>query len=293
MASRVRRRRARRRRPAVQGRRRRYPSDTSAAEWAILAPLLPPPACQSRTGGRPEKHDRRAVVDAIRYLVDNGCKWRALPRDFPPWQTVYGFFTRWHRAGVLGVIADNLRRRIRARRHYSPNPVAIVIDSQTVRAAETVARSSRGYDAAKRINGRKRSLACDLGGLPVAVMVTSAGLSDRDIARDLLWRLRITHPELAIAWADTAYSGILVDWAQAFLHLTIQVVPRAPGQVGFVVLPRRWVAERTLAWLMHARRLVRDYERLPQHSEAHLTWAAITLMTRRLTRIHRETRRSQ
>jgi transposase len=269
---------------AVAGRRRRYPSDTTAAEWLLIEPLLPIPACQTERGGRPERHDRRAIVDAIRYIVDNGAKWRALPRDYPPWRTVYGFFARWTAAGVLGQIRDHLRRWLRARRGYPPDAVAVVIDSQSVKASETVARASRGYDPAKRINGRKRAVVVDLGGLPLLLMVTRADLPDRDIARELLWRLRLMFPAVTIVWADSAYSGELVAWAKRFLNLTIKVVARPPNAPGFVVLPRRWVVERSLSWLIRARRNCRDHERLVQHSEAHLTWAAITLMTRRITR---------
>ncbi|MDT0347523.1 IS5 family transposase [Streptomyces litchfieldiae] len=265
-------------------RRRRYPSDTTNTEWALIEPLLPPPACESPTGGRPEKHPRREIVDAIRYVVDSGCKWRALPRDFPPWRTVYGFMARWAAAGVVGQIRDQLRRRIRLGMGRAPQAVATVIDSQSVRAAETVSRATRGYDPAKKVNGRKRHLVVDTKGLPLLVMVTPADMTDRDAAKEVLFRLRLMHPEITIVWADSAYAGTLVTWAKTFLDLTIKTVSRPKDATGFVVLPRRWVVERSLAWIMHARRHARDYERLPQHAESLITWAAITLMTRRLTR---------
>jgi len=137
-------------------RRRRYPSDTSVAEWALLEALLPVPACQTKTGGHPEKWPRREIVDGIRYIVDNGAKWRALPADFPPWETVYGFFRRWNRTGVVTYIRDQLRRRIRTGKGRCPHPVTLIVDSQSVKGASTVGRNSRGYDAAKKINGRKR-----------------------------------------------------------------------------------------------------------------------------------------
>jgi transposase len=208
-----------------------------------------------------------------------GASGRALPADFPPWRTVYGFFTRWHRVGVLTRIRDALLRAVRLAAGYCPLPVAVVIDSQTVRAAETVARSSRGYDTAKRINGRKRSVAVDLSGLLVATMVTGAGVQDRDIVRDLLARPRIEHPRVPIVWAGGDYRGELVPWAAERLRFRIETVTQPAGTRGFVVLPRRWVVERSLVWLSHARRTVRDYERLPEHSEALITWAAVTLMT--------------
>jgi transposase len=271
------------RRPVV-GRRRRYPSDTTAAEWSLIEPMLPSPAWRAGRGGRPERHDRRAVVDAIRYIVDNGAKWRSLPSDYPPWQTVHGFYTRWAAAGVLGHLVAELHQRIRTERGYAPRAVTVVIDSQSVKAAETVGAASRGYDPAKKINGRKRAVVVDLGGLPLMMMVVPASMTDRDTARELLFRLRLTCPEVVQVYADSAYSGELVAWAKKFLGMTISVVSRPAGATGFVLLPRRWVVERTLSWLLRARRNVRDYERLPQHSEAALTWSAITLMTRRLTR---------
>ncbi|AGP51667.1 transposase [Streptomyces rapamycinicus NRRL 5491] len=272
-------------------RRRRYPSDTSNAEWALIEPLLPPPACETSAGGRPEKHPRREIVDAIRYVVDAGCKWRALPVDFPPWRTVWGFMARWAAAGVIGQIHDELSSRIRREMGKGPKAVATVIDSQSVKAAETVGKDSRGYDAGKKINGRKRHLVVDTRGLPLLVIVSPASLSDRDAAKEVLFRLRLMHPEITIVWADSAYAGKLVDWAKQHLNLTIKTVSRPKDSSGFVVLPRRWVVERSLAWIMHARRHARDYERLVQHSETLITWAAITLMTRRLTR--KPTRRTK
>ncbi|RBQ11647.1 IS5 family transposase [Spongiactinospora rosea] len=262
----------------------RYPSDTSDEEWSLIEPLLPVPACQTRTGGRPEKHHRRDIFDAIRYVTDNACKWRALPADFPPYQTVFGFFSRWTRAGVFNRVRDELRRAIRLRAGRCPNPVAGIIDSQSVRAAATVTGRSRSYDAGKRVAGRKRHLVVDTFGLLMMVMVTAAGQPDRDAARELLARLRMLHPQLTLIWGDSAYTGTLVEWARRFLHLTLKIVTKRPGQTGFKVLARRWIVERSLSWLMNARRNVVDFERKPSHSEAHLTVAAITLMTRRLTR---------
>lgn len=268
----------------VRHRRRRYPSDTTTAEWALLEPLLPVPACQTKTGGHPEKWPRRQIVDAIRYIADNGAKWRALPADYPPWETCYGFFWRWTRAGVVSFIRDQLRRRIRTGLGRCAYPVTLIIDSQSVKGAETVSRATRGYDAAKKINGRKRHIAVDTHGLPVMIMVTPADMTDRDAAREMLWRLRLTQPQITQVWADSAYAGQLVDWARDFLNITLRTVSRPRNAKGFVVLPRRWKVERTIGWIMKARRNARDYERLPQHAEAHLTWSLITLMTRRLTR---------
>ncbi|WP_097977623.1 IS5 family transposase [Streptomyces sp. gb14] len=265
-------------------RRRRYPTDTTETEWALIEPLLPVPACETTIGGRPERHPRREIVDAIRYVVDTGCKWRALPADFPPWRTVWGFMARWAAAGIVGQLRDHLAGRIRRDMGKGLRAVATIIDSQSVKAASTVGKDSRGYDAGKRINGRKRHLVVDTRGLPLFVMVTPADLHDSAAAKEVLFRLRLTHPEITIVWADRAYAGKLVIWAKRHLKLTIKTVSRPKDTSRFIVLPRRWVVERSLAWMMNARRHARDYERLIQHSETLITWAAITLMTRRITR---------
>lgn len=202
----------------------------------------------------------------------------------PPWETVYGFFWRWNRAGVVTSIRDQLRRRIRTGKGRCPHPVILIVDSQSVKGASTVGKDSRGYDAAKKINGRKRHITVDALGLPVMITVTPADIQDGDAARDVFWRLRLTQPQITQVWADRGYAGDLVDWAREPLWLSSRIVSRPKGTKGFVVLPRRWKVERTIGWCMNARRNARDYERLPQHSEAHLNWALITMMTRRLTR---------
>jgi transposase len=167
----------------------------------------------------------------------------------------------------------------------SPRPTAAVIDSQSVRAAETVGKASRGYDAGKKVSGRKRHIAVDTIGLLLTVLVTTAGVQDRDAARQLLWNLRRAFPSVRLAWADSGYAGKLVTWARTQLRpkLTVQVVKRTELHK-FAVLPRRWVVERTLAWITRSRRTVRDYERLPGHHETMVHWAMIIVMTRRLAR---------
>nr|WP_051071900.1 IS5 family transposase [Amycolatopsis decaplanina] len=266
-------------------RARRYPSDTTDAEWVLLEPLLPKPACETAAGGRPEKHPRRAIVDALRYVADNGSKWRALPSDFPPWKTVHGFFTRWSKAGVFEKIRDRLRDRIRVKAGRSPQPSAAVIDSQSVKAAETVGKPSRGYDGGKKIDGRKRHIATDTQGLLLVVLVTAANLQDRSAARLLLAALHAAHRNISWVWADGGYtSAALIDWAKTTLHMTLDIAKKIAGQTRFIILPRRWVVERTFSWITQARRNVRDYERLPQHSAAFINISMITIMTRRLTR---------
>ena len=263
---------------------RRYPSDTSDAEWALIAPLLPVPACQTTVGGRPEQHRRRVVVDAIRYVIHNGCVWRALPADFPPWPTVYGIYQRWNASGATIALHDALRGQARRAAGRHTEPTAAVIDSQSVRAAATVPKASRGWDNAKKVNGRKRHIAVDTTGLLLEVLATPACVQDRDAARPLLFNLRRARRRVRRAWADAVYAGKLQPWAATYLKLTVEIVKRPHDQHTFEVLPRRWVVERTLAWITSYRRCARDYERLPAHHEAAVYWAMITLMTRRLAR---------
>jgi putative transposase len=264
---------------------RRYPSDLTDAQWAVLEPVLPVPLCRTPLGGRPERHHRRAMIDAILYLVDNGCKWRALPADFPPWQTVYGLFARWSADRVLADLADRLRRLVRTAAGRDPEPSAGCMDAQSVaRSAEgVVPAATSGFDAHKRVNGRKRHILADTLGLLIAVAVTPASAQDRDAA--VVLALRARHRgrlRLQRIWTDSVYDGPWISWAHATLGLDIQIVRPREGTPGFHVLPRRWVIERTLAWITRRRRCARDYERLPAHHAAMVQWAAILQMTRRL-----------
>ena len=261
-----------------------YPSSSlTDVQWALLEPLLPPGNTAGR-GGRPEKHPRRRVLDAIFHLVRNGRAGAALPAEFPPAKTVYGIFRRWAAAGVRARLHDALRDRARVRAGRQPNPTAAVIDSASVRSADTVPARSRGYDAGKKVNGRKRHLAVDAGGLLLAVVVTIAGIQDRDGAVRLPAALRARFSTIALIWADGGYTGRLVSWARAGLAVTVTIVKRTDDLAGFRVLPRRWMVERTLAWISKYRRCVRDYETLPEHSEAMVHIAMIMTMSRRLAR---------
>jgi transposase len=267
-----------------KSRPRRYPSDTTDAQWVLIDRLLPDPAWLLGKGGRPETHCRRQIVDAIFYLVDNGIKWRALPADFPPWSTVYNFFAGWEADGVTQLLLDMLRERVRLAEGRTATPTAAIIDSQSVKAAENVWRSSRGYDAGKKINGRKRHIAVDTLGLLLCVLVTAANVQDRDGARPLLQRLAQGCHRIRHIWADGGYAGKLLDWARDTLRITVQIVKRSDDMTGFVVLPRRWVVERSLAWITRHRRCARDYEALPTHHEAMVRWAMIRITSKRLTR---------
>jgi putative transposase len=263
---------------------RRYPTDLTEAQWAVLAPLLPAPAWQSRTGGRPEKHHRRAILDAIFYLVDNGVKWRALPADFPPWRTVYGFFARWCADLSTIELTDRLRAALRRAEKRRPTPSAGCIDAQSVAetAEGTVPVATSGFDPHKRVNGRKRHILVDTLGLLVAVVITAANVQDRDAARPLLDEAALRG--MRHIWADSGYQGDVIAWALAILTVTIEIVPRVAGVKGFQPLPRRWVVERSFAWITRRRRCARDYERLTDHHETTVYWAAILTMTRRLAR---------
>jgi transposase len=258
---------------------RSYPSDLTDAQWQVIVPHLPVRAPGGR--GRPRIWPLRAVIEAILYLDRAGCAWRYLPANFPPWRTVYGYFAAWRDDGTLAALHDGLRARVRAAAGRDPEPTAAVIDSQSVRAADTVPRASRGWDNAKKVNGRKRHIAVDTTGLLLAVVITAASVQDRDAARPLLWNLRRSSRRVHLAWADAVYSGSrLTSWAAA-LKMTIEVVARRSPHT-FEVLPRRWVVERTFAWISKHRRTVRDYETLPASHEAMILWAMTALMARRL-----------
>ena len=259
----------------------------SDAEWAITEPALPGPAWKQGRGGRPAQRCRRDTVDAIRYLVREGIRWRAMPADFPHWRSVYDALDGWGKSGATEAMHDELRRACRIAAGREPEPTAAVIDSQSVRAAETVAAASRGFDAGKKVQGRKRHIAVDVIGLLLTVLVTAASVQDRDAAKPLLWNLRKAFPKIRLAWADGIYAGKLVTWAKTALKLTLQIVRRPDDLHTFQALPRRWVVERTLAWITRHRRTVRDYERLTTHHETIVYWAMIITMTRRLARSSR------
>jgi len=269
--------------------KRRYPTDLTNAQWAIIEALLPETE-PAAPGGRPPVHSKREIVNAILYLTRSGCAWRMLPKDLPPWRTVYGYFAQWRDDGTLDLVHDTLREELRAtkekkgRQSRNPTPSGGVIDSQSLRGADTVSKATRGYDAGKKVNGRKRHIVTDTLGLLLVVMVTTASVQDRDGGADIL---KVTHklvPTLRHIFADGGYAGRLVAKAKRYWKITVEVVKKPPEQRGFSVLPRRWVVERTFAWLMRWRRLVRDYERFPETHEAFVKWAMVGLMLNRLSR---------
>jgi putative transposase len=214
----------------------------SDAEWAYVQPRLPPVS----KDGRPESHDRRDIVDTILYVTHNGVVWRALPADFPPWKTVYGFFDRWKKKGVTITIHDGLRDQVRQAEGRGPDPTAGVIDSQSVKGSQVVAHASRGYDAGKKVNGRKRFIVVDTLGLLLGVLIVPASRQDRDGARQLLVDHYFATPSCRHLFADGGFAGKFVDWAARTVKTTVEIVRKKDGQKGFQALPRRWVVERTL-----------------------------------------------
>ena len=267
----------------------RYPSDLSDAEWGLLEPLL----STTKKRGRPPKWPPRQVADAVFYLLRSGCSWRMLPREYPPWQTVYYHFRKWRLDGRLRRAHDRLREAVRETEGREPDPSGAVIDSQAVKGTG-VGGPERGYDGAKRLSGRKRHILVDTSGLVLGAHVHAASLHDRDGAQRLLsdelkWEL----PRMELLWADGAYTRGFREWALRERGWRVEVPHHPDRQLwrygleekprGFLVLPRRWVVERTFAWLGQARRLAKDYERLPVTGVAMILWAMSRIMLRRLT----------
>lgn len=255
--------------------RKRYPSDLTDVEWEFIAPLLPKPALR----GRHRVTDLREVLNAIRYLVRSGCEWRMLPTHFPPWQTVYWWFRRLVRSFLFQVIHDLALMLDRQAQGRHEQPTAAVIDSQTIKAPGA---ARRGYDAAKRINGRKRHIAVDADGRLLMVQLTPADLADSTGALAVLDALKQRWPWVKHLFADGAYDRRQLLDKAAFLDFVVEVVRRLAGQQGFAPLPRRWVVERTFGWMMRWRRLVRDYEMRLDISTAMIHVALGSLLLQRL-----------
>jgi transposase len=254
------------------------PSDLPDAEWICVQRHLP----TLSTRGRPRTHPVRRILDAIFYVLRTGCAWRYLPSSFPPWQTVFYHFRRFRMRGVWHLIYTALHRAERERVGRYTNPSAAIMDSQSVKTAEESA-GIRGYDAHKRIKGRKRHLLVDTLGLPMARYVTSAEVHDTAGARKLLGGLTFFVPRLKKIWADAAYrSKELAEWRIQHGGWELEIVEREPGAHGFSIQPRRWVVERSFAWLLRNRRLGKDYERIVQTSETLIEVAATPLTLRRM-----------
>ncbi|MCC5660860.1 IS5 family transposase [Nostoc sp. XA010] len=268
--------------------RKPYPTDISDTEWDLIKSMIP---YRKRKRGKKREIEMREVVNAIFYILRAGCSWRMMPHDLPAWQTVYSYFQRWQRKGIWQKIHSVLRclrratpTQLRQLQGRDVEPSAGIIDSQTVKTTEK--GGVKGYDAGKKINGRKRHILVDTMGLILMVVVHTASIQDRDGAKLVLDKIQYSFPKLHLIWADAGYAGKLVDWVRYFIGCAIEIVKRSDDTSGFKVLPRRWVVERTLAWLGRYRRLSKDYEYHPQTSETMIYAAMTHLMLRRLARNH-------
>ena len=290
-----------------------YPSDLTDAEWHYIEPLLPTP----KATGRPRKWDLRLVMNALFYLIRSGCPWRMLPREFPPWPTVHDFYRRLRLDGTWEQIHTQIRQMVRKAAGRKETPSGAVLDSQSIKTTDKggPARGNTiGFDGHKRVKGRKRHLLVDTQGLVLKVHNTGANQAERTGARHMLAPLASQFPRLRIVWADQGYSGLLEAWVQEKLGWHLEIVKRVtPGALreqawatarerqkqgasvvemwagskmsrGVDILPRRWVVERTFAWLTKCRRLAKDYEFLPQSGETMIYLRMIQLMIKRLSK---------
>ncbi|SCG35700.1 Transposase [Micromonospora siamensis] len=251
-------------------------------QWAVIKPLLP--VRDPRRGGRPLRYPRRLVIDTILYVLRTGTAWRHVPHDLVPWDVAYRWFRCWSADGTWDRVHDLLRDAVRVAEGRDPQPSAAVLDSQTAHSHQ--GGEAIGYDAGKRTRGRKRHVLVDTCGLLLKAVVHSASIQERAGAKLVLARITETFPLLGLVWADAGYvnqvdKGLLA-WARTHAGLDLQIVARNADVKGFQVLPRRWVVERTFAWLGRCRRLARDYERKPAHAEAMIKVAMIRLMAARL-----------
>jgi putative transposase len=256
--------------------RRAYATDLTNTQWALIASLIP----EAEPGGRPRKASSRELVNAILYFLRAGMAWRLLPHDLPPWQTVYYYLRRWQREGVWDRVHHTLVMTDRERGGRAASPTAAILDSQSIRTADQKG-ASKGYDAGKKIKGRKRHILTDTDGRLLTIQVHGADIQDRDGAKGVLRGSRALFPFVELAYVDGGYAGRLVRWAKERTHIVLEVVKRSAKQAGFAVIRRRWVVERTFAWIVKNRRFVRDYEQLTAVAETLITIAATATLIRR------------
>jgi putative transposase len=258
--------------------RKPYPTDLNNAEWQILEPLIP----LAKFGGRPREVDIREIVNAIFYWLRSGCSWEMLPHDLPNHKTVYGYYAQWRDQEIFQQLNDTLRRKLRKAAGRNEEPSAAILDAQSVKTTET--KGVRGYDAGKKVKGRKRHILVDTMGLLLMIVVHTANIQDRDGAKQVLEKAKQKFSGLKLIWADGGYAGKLIDWVKEQCLWVLEIVKRNDDVKGFKVLPRRWVVERTFAWIGRYRRLSKDYENLTTSSEADVYVAMVHIMVRRLAK---------
>jgi putative transposase len=257
----------------------RYTTDLTDNEWSSISYCFPKPSKK----GRPREHTYRELLNAIFYLTKTGCQWRNLPAHFAPWRTVYHYFRLWKKSGLWVAMHTHLRELVRLMAERQRHASAAIIDSQSVKSTEC--SDERGYDAGKKIKGRKRHILVDTMGLLLRVLVLPAHIQDRDGAKQLLAAFFAKTPRRRVKhiWADGGYTGALLEWSRKLWRCTFEIVKRTELHT-FKVLPRRWVVERTFGWLGRYRRLNRDYERQAQTGETMVYLAMTRLMLTRLGR---------
>lgn len=261
--------------------RKSYPTDLTDEQWELIKPMIP----LAKTGGRPRTTDMKKVFNALLYIVRAGCAWRLLPNDFPKWSTVYDYFRKWKLDDTWEKMNDKLRQYVRVIEEHHPDPSASALDSQSVAVASMI-KQDVGYDAAKKTKGRKRHLLVDTLGLILTVVVTAANVPEREGAKQVLAKThqqREKYPRLVRIWVDGGYRGEeFLRWVMDTYLWALEVVLRPREAQGFVLLPRRWVVERTFGWLNWSRRLSKDYEKSTSSAEAFIYISMISIMVKRL-----------